>query len=100
MVSDHEEVWPSRVPSSTAWTSTVAERRCWGGSGRDRRGEAMIVCWRTAHVPPQQRERFLAWIEENRQVREDHGILFELVLERSTRQNPPKTLQPTDQQST
>ncbi len=53
----------------------------------------MIVCWRTVEAPSDQRERFLTWIDENRPVREDHGILFELVLERSARQNPAKTLQ-------
>jgi Antibiotic biosynthesis monooxygenase len=56
----------------------------------------MIVCWRTVHVPESERERFSAWIEENREEREEHGILFELVLERSVRQNPAKTLQPPD----
>lgn len=53
----------------------------------------MIVCWRTVQVPNAERERFTAWIEENRGLREEHGILFELVLERSQRQNPAKTLQ-------
>jgi heme-degrading monooxygenase HmoA len=41
----------------------------------------MIVCLRTVDVPAAEREGFLAWIEENRQVRETHGILAELVLE-------------------
>src|SRR5437763_13519816 len=41
----------------------------------------MIVCLRTVDVPAAERERFVAWIEENRQVREAHGILAELVLE-------------------
>jgi hypothetical protein len=54
----------------------------------------MIVCWRTVHMPEAARGRFVAWIEENRRLREDHGILFELVLEQSARQNPAKTLQP------
>lgn len=54
----------------------------------------MIVCWRTVRVPEQEQSRFLAWIEENRALREAHGILFELVLDRSPRQNPAKTLQP------
>ena len=44
----------------------------------------MIVCWRTVVVPDEQRDRFLAWIEENRAVREEHGICGELVLEPST----------------
>jgi hypothetical protein len=56
----------------------------------------MIVCWRTVHVPQVEREKFRAWIEDNRRVREEHGILFELVLGRSARQNPAKTLQPSD----
>jgi hypothetical protein len=54
----------------------------------------MIVCWRTVRVSEEERTRFLAWIEENRTLREEHGILFEIVLERSPRQNPAKTLQP------
>lgn len=41
----------------------------------------MIVCIRTVEVPAAERGRYLAWIEENRQVREEHGILMELVLE-------------------
>jgi heme-degrading monooxygenase HmoA len=56
----------------------------------------MIVCVRTIGIPVGERERFLAWIEENRSLREAHGILFELVLERSTRRGPSKTLQPAD----
>ncbi len=54
----------------------------------------MIVCVRTVRVPPALRERFLGWIEQNCRIREEHGILFELVLERSPRQNPAKTLRP------
>lgn len=54
----------------------------------------MIVCLRTVAVPEADRARFLAWIDENRALREEHGILFELVLDRSPRQNPIKTLQP------
>ncbi|MDP9333227.1 MAG: hypothetical protein M3Q30_07975 [Actinomycetota bacterium] len=41
----------------------------------------MIVCWRTVAVPDAERNRFLAWIAENRAVREEHGICAELVLE-------------------
>jgi heme-degrading monooxygenase HmoA len=41
----------------------------------------MIVCLRTVDVPDAEREGFLAWIDENRPVREAHGILAELVLE-------------------
>lgn len=54
----------------------------------------MIVCVRTVEIPVGERERFLAWIEENRALREAHGILFELVFERSARLGPSKTLQP------
>jgi heme-degrading monooxygenase HmoA len=43
----------------------------------------MIVCLRTVDVPDAEREGFLAWIDENRPVREAHGILAELVLEPS-----------------
>ena len=53
----------------------------------------MIVCIRTVRIPPEARDRFLAWIDENRQLREEHGILLELVLERSPKQNPAKTMQ-------
>jgi heme-degrading monooxygenase HmoA len=44
----------------------------------------VIFCLRTADVPENERERFLRWIEENRGVRERHGILLELVLEPSS----------------
>jgi hypothetical protein len=40
----------------------------------------MIVCWRTVHVPKVERERFTEWTEDNRRLREEHGILVELVL--------------------
>ena len=43
----------------------------------------MIVCLRTVEVPDAEREGFLAWIDENRRLREAHGILAELVLEPS-----------------
>ena len=43
----------------------------------------MIVCLRTVGVPPEMRQRYLAWISEGRAVREAHGILAELVLEPS-----------------
>ena len=59
----------------------------------------MIVCRRVVHVPQGERQRFRAWIEENRRLRERHGILFELVLEQSPRQNPAKTLQLTEPES-
>ncbi len=60
----------------------------------------MILCWRTVHVPQGERQRFGAWIEENRRIRERHGIVFELVLERSARQNPAKTLRTMEPEST
>jgi heme-degrading monooxygenase HmoA len=41
----------------------------------------MIACLRTVGVPPEMRERYLAWISEGRAIREAHGILAELVLE-------------------
>ncbi|MHB8448915.1 MAG: antibiotic biosynthesis monooxygenase family protein [Mycobacteriales bacterium] len=41
----------------------------------------MIVCLRTVAVPPEWRARYLAWIAAGRQVREQHGILAELVCE-------------------
>ncbi|HZC51054.1 MAG TPA: antibiotic biosynthesis monooxygenase [Mycobacterium sp.] len=43
----------------------------------------MIVCLRTVDVPLEWRERYLAWIEAGRAVREAHGILAELVCEPS-----------------
>lgn len=43
----------------------------------------MIVCLRTVEVPAPERAGFLAWIDENRPLREAHGILAELVLEPS-----------------
>ena len=58
----------------------------------------MIVCVRTVRIPSEGYERFLAWIDENRGLREEHGILFELVLERSPKQNPAKTLQSAEQE--
>ncbi len=56
----------------------------------------MIVCLRTVRVPPDQRDGFLSWIDDNGDLRRQHGILAELVLERSPRQNPTKTIQPED----
>ena len=41
----------------------------------------MIACLRTVGVPPEVRDRYLAWISEGRAVREAHGILAELVFE-------------------
>lgn len=41
----------------------------------------MIVCLRTVAVPAAERGRYLDWIADARAVRQDHGILAELVLE-------------------
>jgi heme-degrading monooxygenase HmoA len=43
----------------------------------------MIMCVRTVGVPANQRDLYLAWIDDGRAVREQHGILAELVLEPS-----------------
>ena len=44
----------------------------------------MIVCLRTVVVPPEWRERYLAWIADGRAIRQQHGILAELVCEPAT----------------
>ena len=44
----------------------------------------MIVCVRTVGVPAQVRDRYLAWIDDGREVRQAHGILAELVCEPSS----------------
>jgi heme-degrading monooxygenase HmoA len=41
----------------------------------------MIICLRTVLVPPEWRERYLAWIDAGREIRQQHGILAELVCE-------------------
>jgi heme-degrading monooxygenase HmoA len=43
----------------------------------------VIVCLRTVAVPPDVRQRYLDWIAAGRDVRQQHGILAELVLEPS-----------------
>jgi heme-degrading monooxygenase HmoA len=43
----------------------------------------VIVCLRTVAVPPDVRQRYLDWIADGRDVRQQHGILAELVLEPS-----------------
>jgi heme-degrading monooxygenase HmoA len=52
-----------------------------GSCSPRRRGDLVIVCLRTVAVPAEWRERYLAWIEAGRAVREAHGILAELVVE-------------------
>ena len=44
----------------------------------------MIVCQRTVVVPAEWRERYLAWIADGRAIRQQHGILAELVCEPAT----------------
>jgi heme-degrading monooxygenase HmoA len=44
----------------------------------------MIVCLRTIGIPGDVRSRYLDWIANGRAVRQDHGILAELVLEPAT----------------
>ena len=41
----------------------------------------MIVCLRTVVVPPEWHARYLAWIADGRAIRQQHGILAELVCE-------------------
>jgi len=41
----------------------------------------VIVCLRTVVVPPEWHERYLAWIADGRAIRQQHGILAELVSE-------------------
>ena len=69
---------PDRLAAGQSLHSVVAA----AGAGR---GGAMIVCWRTVVVPEGERQRFMAWITENRAVRERHGICGELVLEPAER---------------
>jgi len=41
----------------------------------------VIVCLRTVVIPPDWRERYLTWITAGRAIRQQHGILAELVCE-------------------
>ncbi len=54
----------------------------------------MIVCWRTVRVPRSERDAFIAGIDDNAALRQEHGIIFEYVLHTSMRRNPAKALQP------
>jgi Antibiotic biosynthesis monooxygenase. len=54
----------------------------------------MIVCWRSVQVRASEQQRFLDWIAENGPLRREHGIVFELVLRRSPRQNPATAPRP------
>src|SRR5215210_5266478 len=56
----------------------------------------MIVCWRTVRVPAGQLDAFVGWIDANGALRREHGILFELVLRTSPRQNPTKAMRAGD----
>jgi heme-degrading monooxygenase HmoA len=44
----------------------------------------VIVCLRTVVVPADWRQRYLAWIEAGRTIRQQHGILAELVCQPHT----------------
>lgn len=41
----------------------------------------MIACLRTVVVPPEWRDQYLAWIADGRAIRQQYGILAELVCE-------------------
>jgi heme-degrading monooxygenase HmoA len=41
----------------------------------------VIICLRTVAVPAEWRDRYLAWIDAGREIRQQHGILAELVCE-------------------
>jgi len=41
----------------------------------------VIVCLRTALVPPQWTARYLVWMQAGGELRKGHGILAELVCE-------------------
>jgi hypothetical protein len=58
----------------------------------------VILCLRTVRVPAARRGQFLQWIDENADLRRQHGIACELVLARSPRQNPAKAFQPDESQ--
>jgi heme-degrading monooxygenase HmoA len=41
----------------------------------------VIICLRTVLIPSEWRERYLAWIDAGGAIRQQHGILAELVCE-------------------
>jgi heme-degrading monooxygenase HmoA len=45
----------------------------------------VIICLRTVAVPPEWRQPYLDWIAAGREIREQHGILTELVCEPTDR---------------
>jgi hypothetical protein len=47
-------------------------------------GVIVIVCLRTVVVPPEWHKRYLAWIADGRAIRQQHGIVAELVCEPAT----------------
>jgi hypothetical protein len=55
-----------------------------------------LVCLRTVGVPASERRRYLDWIEDNRAVRERHGILLEWVLEPAEGETVVATAWPSD----
>ena len=88
--------WPARSRPATTWPCGAgrtaaawppALRPAAPGSSAEpgrhhlSRGAAMIVCLRTVVVPPEWHDRYLAWIAAGRAIRQQHGILAELVCE-------------------
>ena len=71
----------SRDGSHSPGPGAPARHQRWSCRYRLIRGAAVIVCLRTVVVPPEWRDRYLAWIEEGRAIRQQHGILAELVCE-------------------
>jgi hypothetical protein len=72
--------------------STGPGHYCSDGSRHE--AATLIVCVRSVRIPPAAHKGFFAWIEEYRGLRERHGILLELVLDRSPRQNTAKAMPP------
>ena len=57
----------------------------------------MIVCLRTVEVPPEWRQRYLDWIQAGRHIREQHGILAELVCESGDGETVVVTIWPSNE---